>query len=135
MATFWRRIREIFYGAAGEEDQEVGAIAEVQPAATRVTDEGSVRLDGGVRVQQAGEELLIAYRGPLAQTGRPLFLHYGYGPGAWREVRERRMVKRRDGVYEVGLPLMLAAGSLEFCFRNDIGDWDNNNGKNWSYRP
>ena len=61
MATFWRRIREIFYGAAGEEDQEVGAIAEVQPAATRVTDEGSVRLDGGVRVQQAGEELLIAY--------------------------------------------------------------------------
>lgn len=135
MATFWKRIREIFYGELPEDDQEVGAIGTYEPVETEVETSEPIEFEGGVRLYPVNGELWIAYSGRLAKAGRPVYMHFGYGPGAWRDVREQRLVELDKGVHETSLQIDPAAGTLEFCFRTDIGDWDNNHGNNWSYPP
>ena len=93
--------------------------------------------DSGIRVSPVpvtkGEELEIKYNGLLAQSGADaVFLHYGFGPGNWRGVREVPMRKTDDGqwtarVYADG------SGRFSFCFRDSLYNWDNNSGNNWSY--
>lgn len=136
MATFWGRIREIFYGGIAEDaDLEVGAIATVEPLDIEEAGRDEGRHEGAVRVHEMGGELWIAYSGQLTKAGRPIYVHYGHGPGAWRKVRETRMDKLEEGLHEAIVPLDESEGVIEFCFRNDVGDWDNNDGNNWSYRP
>lgn len=128
MTTFWRRIREIFYGSLPDEsDVEAGLLME-----ETAVEDGERIESGPVQVVTDTDSVTVRYRGPLARSGRALYLHFGYGPGPWQKVKESLMEKEAEGVYTVTVPLIPVGDSFEFCFRNDLGEWDNNGGRNWS---
>lgn len=129
MATFWRRIREMMYGTLSDDgDQEVGTLQGEQDEQT-ATPVGTEP----VRVEEYGDSVSVHYSGALSQVGRPIYVHFGYGPGPWRDVRETVMHQVAKGLYEAEIPVGYGRGALEFCFRNDVGEWDNNDGNNWSH--
>lgn len=125
MTTFWKRLREMIYGDESAE-QEIGSLLSEEVSTAETTEP--------VRVDDYGKTIAVHYSGPLSQSGRPIYVHYGYGPGPWSDVRETMMHQVARGVFEAEIPLTQGAGPLEFCFRNDLGEWDNNDGENWSYR-
>lgn len=80
-----------------------------------------------------GEQVTVKYSGLLAQNGaQQVFLHWGYGPGAWRDVKDQPMERVGENTFTTACELA-NAGRLEFCFRDAVYNWDNNRGKNWSY--
>lgn len=92
---------------------------------------------GGVVVDPtpitAGAKVTVLYYGILAQEGtEEIYLHTGYGPhDHWYDIYEFRMGRTTRGfekTFDVNDPTR-----LNFCFRNAAGDWDNNNGHNWSF--
>ncbi len=93
-------------------------------------DEGPV----DVAANPAGDErVTITYSGALAKRGaQAIYLHYGLGPGEWRDVRETAMRPVAPGRFQATVDLP-SNGRLEFCFRDERGHWDNNGGRNWSY--
>lgn len=99
----------------------------------------SPRPDDGVYVSPtpitAGDEISIKYTGALAKTGvEQLTLRMGYGHHEWTDVRDIPMSKLEGAAFEakVGIPLEQCS-RLQFCFRDDDGNWDNNLGRDWSY--
>lgn len=139
-------------GKAGDAAQ---ASAHRNPAALDTTDqEAAVELDpwltsaqqaqayqwapdDGVIVKPTpitlGQEVTIRYKGLLARSGATrVFLHYGYGPGPWRHVTELAMDQQPDGSWTAQIRAD-EPGRLNFCFRDAASNWDNNNGRDWSY--
>lgn len=92
--------------------------------------------DDGVRVSPmpvtAGERVSISYSGLLASAGAgKVYLHCGEGPGAWMNVRDIPMEKSSSGEWVAQLRAG-EGGTLEFCFHDGAGNWDNNSGVNWA---
>jgi len=122
-------------GAAA--DQE--AAAELDPWLTSAQQAQAYQWapDDGVMVKPTpitlGQEVTIRYKGLLAKSGADrLFLHYGYGPGPWRHVTEIAMDRQPDGSWIAQIRAD-EPGRLNFCFRDAASNWDNNNGRDWSY--
>ncbi|NMB46359.1 MAG: carbohydrate-binding protein [Firmicutes bacterium] len=93
--------------------------------------------DSGIDVEPTpitlGDELKIEYRGLLAASGaEAVYVHYGFGPGDWRFVQDIPMEKTPDGTWTAVVQAG-EKGRFSFCFRDNANNWDNNNGKNWSY--
>ena len=93
---------------------------------------------GGVVVDPtpitAGEEVTVFYNGLLGAEGRgEVYLHYGFGRhDRWEGVSDIRMEKTGWGwVSSVKMPE--EESRFNFCFRDSTGNWDNNNGFNWSF--
>jgi len=81
-----------------------------------------------------GEEVKIKYKGLLAESGASkVFLHAGYGSREWQKIVDLPMKKTRDGGWSVALQVE-EPSSFNFCFRDDALNWDNNQGRNWSYQ-
>lgn len=91
----------------------------------------------GVQVKplsEDGKEVSILYNGLLARAGAGLiYLHCGFGDKeSWGETSDRPMERRTEGWEKT---LRLEAGNqINFCFKDGIDNWDNNNGVNWAYR-
>ena len=92
---------------------------------------------GGVVVDPtpitAGAKVTVLYYGLLAEGGADeIYLHTGYGPDdRWYDVYEYKMGHTTRGfekTFNVNDPTR-----LNFCFRDSIGNWDNNSGSNWSF--
>ncbi|MGI6065645.1 MAG: carbohydrate-binding protein [Bacillota bacterium] len=92
---------------------------------------------GGVVVDPtpitAGAKVTVLYYGLLAESGADeVYLHTGYGPvNHWEDVYEYKMGRTTRGfekTFNVNDP-----SRLNFCFRDSIGNWDNNGGNNWSF--
>ncbi len=81
-----------------------------------------------------GKKVSVLYNGPLAQsTGGQVYLHCGSGDADnWRSVSDFPMEHRNEG-WELSVGLK-NGNSLNFCFRDSQGNWDNNSGANWLYR-
>jgi len=105
---------------------------------TRAGNAGDFQLgpDDGVRVSPlpvtALSQVTIRYNGLLAKGGaKQVYLHCGEGPGEWRNVRDVPMKPGETGDWyaqvEVG-----DSPAFEFCFHDGSGNWDNNNGADWS---
>lgn len=77
-----------------------------------------------------GDTIHINYQGLLRNSGAAeVFLHYG--ADGWKNVNSVRMRKMENGVF--GVDIEADAGrELNFCFRDNSNNWDNNNGWNWS---
>lgn len=96
-------------------------------------------VDDGVYVSPtpitAGESVSVRYSGLLAKSGaEQVYLHMGYGIGTWNSVADVPMAKVEPGTFEARVDLPLEETSrFHFCFRDNAGNWDNNNGRNWSY--
>lgn len=96
------------------------------------------RYPGGVVVDPtpitSGEEITILYDGLLAASGATqVYLHVGYGGAReWRNVQDYRM--SRTGWGWVKTLEMPDEDRFNFCFHDGYGNWDNNNGINWSFQ-
>jgi len=78
-----------------------------------------------------GEKVKISYVGYLFQNGsEEVFLHYGFGIN-WDNVSEVKMEKTELG-FQCEIEI-LEADSLNLCFKNANGEWDNNFGQNFSF--
>ncbi|WP_031515560.1 carbohydrate-binding protein [Desulfofalx alkaliphila] len=106
--------------------------------AYRLKDMHDADYPGGVVVDPvpitAGEEILVYYNGLLAQSGADaMYLHYGYGDAnRWTTTNDLRMAKTGWGFVKT-LKVPEAGTRLNFCFHDSANNWDNNNGKNWSF--
>lgn len=89
---------------------------------------------GGVEVGIApivGDELTISYHGPLSGASK-VWLHMGYGPGQeWQHICDVPMVW--TGESWEAIVRRMSGSQLNFCFRDNVGNWDNNAGNNWSF--
>lgn len=81
----------------------------------------------------SGEDVEIKYNGLLARSGaEEVYLHAGFGINdQWDRVKDIKMRKVRD---EWQTDLKVDTSSrLNICFRDNAENWDNNNGRNWSF--
>lgn len=90
----------------------------------------------GVQVKpltQDGQQIVIRYNGLLRDQGaRQVWLHGGSGESnAWEETKDYLMERTGEGWEQT---IDLKDKQLNFCFRDDARNWDNNNGVNWTYR-
>lgn len=79
----------------------------------------------------AGETVTVKYRGDLADFGRPLTMHVGYGYGTWINVQDIPMERLPDGSWGAYVTVD-SDSAVNFCF-TDGERWDNNSGANWVY--
>lgn len=78
-----------------------------------------------------GQTTKITYSGLLADKGaNEVFIHLGYGL-LWENLSEIKMTKNGDA-FEADIPLLMA-DSINFCFRDNANNWDNNSYQNYSY--
>ena len=73
----------------------------------------------------------ISYTGTFYQDGsEEVYLHYGFGMN-WDNVSDAKMEKT-----ELGFQAEIELGEGEtfnFCFNNNAGNWDNNEGQNYIF--
>lgn len=81
--------------------------------------------------KETGEKIYeLKYTGHL-MSAESLYLHYGYKN--WSDVSEKKMRKLKSCYkIEVSLP---EGNELNFCFRANENEWDNNCGNNYWFSP
>lgn len=95
-------------------------------------------LPGGIEFSPAsvrgGDEIVVKYRGPLAEQAKgQLMMHAGFGAdGSWRDVQDIAMTRAADGSWTTEVAVEPGVDQLNFCFADDMGNWDNNGGTNWA---
>lgn len=73
----------------------------------------------------------VSYTGKFYQgNDNKVFLHYGYGQN-WNNLNEVEMAKTDLG-YQTELDL-IGNDTINFCFKNQNNEWDNNSGKNYIF--
>ncbi len=76
-------------------------------------------------------DIKISYAGKLFQnSSEEVYLHYGFGIN-WDNLGELKMEKTELG-FQTTLNLK-EASTLNFCFRNNNNEWDNNDGNNYIF--
>ncbi len=83
-------------------------------------------------IPKKGQDVLVDYRGLLAQSGADqVWLHYGFD--SWRNPVTVNMSKVGDHDFCCTLK---AEGTkeLNFCFKDSAEHWDNNGGQNWNIK-
>jgi len=77
------------------------------------------------------ETVKIVYDGLLAKSGATHILaHVGFGQ-RWDHVHDYSMVKKSTG-FEATVPVQ-HADTINVAFKDCATNWDNNNGKNYSF--
>jgi len=78
---------------------------------------------------KAGDTVHISYTGLLKNSGaNEVFIHYGVDD--WKNSTTTKMKQREDGSFMADIPAN-AAHAVNFCFKDAVNNWDNNNGWNW----
>lgn len=95
----------------------------------------STYISKGVSISPAipttGEKVKIMYDGLLAKSGATdIYAHVGFG-SAWDNLYDYRMNKTDTG-FEVTVPVK-SADTINICFKDCAGNWDNNSGMNYSF--
>ena len=73
----------------------------------------------------------ISYTGDLFQNNSEnVTIHYGFGEN-WDDVNDIEMNKTELG-FQAEIDL-IGDDTFNFCFKNDLGEWDNNNGENYIF--
>lgn len=76
-------------------------------------------------------KIKISYTGSFFQdSSEEVFFHYGFGSN-WENVQDIKMEKTELG-FQTEVELN-SSESFNFCFFNEKGNWDNNNGENYSF--
>ena len=74
----------------------------------------------------------ISYTGKLFQeNAQRVFIHYGFGL-QWDNLNEIEMEKTELG-FQCEIELLGDYTTLNLCFKNENGEWDNNNGQNYVF--
>ncbi len=78
-----------------------------------------------------GRTVKLTYKGNLATSGaNEIYVHYGFGL-LWDNLQETKLNKIDDCTYEADITLC-CGDSINFCFRDDKNNWDNNETKNFT---
>ena len=73
----------------------------------------------------------ISYTGKFFQdASEDVFIHYGFGIN-WDNINDIKMEKTELG-YQTEIDL-IKGESFNFCFKNNLEQWDNNDGKNYIF--
>ena len=79
----------------------------------------------------ANTTVKISYSGKLFQEeAEEVFIHYGFGL-LWENLQDIKMEKTELG-FQAEIELD-DSDSLNFCFNDGQGNWDNNEGQNYSF--
>ena len=79
-----------------------------------------------------GRTAKLTYKGNLAVTGtNEIYVHYGFGL-LWENIQEIKLDKIDDWTYETEITIAPSYDSINFCFRDDQNNWDNNEAKNYT---
>ncbi len=79
-----------------------------------------------------GRTVKLTYKGNLATpTTNEIYVHYGFGL-LWENIQEIKLDKIDESTYETEINLSPSYDSINFCFRDDANNWDNNEAKNYS---
>ncbi|MBQ9313467.1 MAG: hypothetical protein IJ220_00450 [Clostridia bacterium] len=78
-----------------------------------------------------GRTVKLIYKGILATPDtNEIYVHYGFGL-LWENLQEVKLDKIDDTCYEADITLC-NSDSINFCFRDDKNNWDNNETKNYT---
>ena len=73
----------------------------------------------------------ISYTGLFFENGsEEAYIHYGFGP-LWDNLSEIKMEKTELG-FQAEIEL-IESDTLNFCFKNENNEWDNNNTENYVF--
>ena len=73
----------------------------------------------------------ISYIGKFFQDeSKQVYIHYGFG-NDWENIVEAEMTKSELG-YQIEIDL-IDRPTFNFCFKNENGEWDNNDGDNYIF--
>ena len=73
----------------------------------------------------------VSYTGKFFQNGsETVYIHFGFG-NQWEHLQELKMQKTELG-FQVEIEL-LGHDTLNFCFKNEVNEWDNNNSENYVF--
>lgn len=76
-----------------------------------------------------GKKTEINYNGILSTSGaEKLYLHYGFD--GWNNAETVPMRKTHHGNYSAHIKVD-GRNELNFCFKDNANNWDNNSGANW----
>lgn len=79
-----------------------------------------------------GRTAKLTYKGKLAQNGaEEIYVHYGFGL-LWENLQEIKLSKTEDNTFEAEIN-MQQNDSINFCFRDNNNNWDNNDTQNYSF--
>ncbi len=79
-----------------------------------------------------GRTAKLTYTGALATPStNEVYVHYGFGL-LWENIQEIKLDKVDDTTYETEINLVPSYDSINFCFRDDNNNWDNNDAKNYT---
>ncbi|MBQ9266813.1 MAG: hypothetical protein IJ217_00770 [Clostridia bacterium] len=77
-----------------------------------------------------GKTVKLTYNGTLAQNGaNEIYVHFGFGL-LWNNLQEIKLDKVDDH-FETEITLT-SCEDINFCFRDENNNWDNNDTKNYS---
>ena len=78
-----------------------------------------------------GRTVKLTYKGILATPEtNEIYIHYGFGL-LWENLQEVKLDKVDDTCYEADITLC-NSDSINFCFRDDKNNWDNNGTQNYT---
>lgn len=81
---------------------------------------------------KSNETFRIAYNGLLVRNGAAdVYARIGFN-GVWDHARDYQMSRTVQG-FEALIELPQGTFTLNICFRDSAGNWDNNAGANYSY--
>lgn len=96
-------------------------------AAREKIDESSIVI--GLPELSKGEKTAIVYNGLLSKKGADkVYLHYGFD--GWNNVSTIAMNESQNGFYTTSVKVE-GNRELNFCFKDEANNWDNNYGANW----
>lgn len=76
-------------------------------------------------------KIKISYTGEFFQdNSEEVYIHLGFGQN-WDNLQDMKMEKTELG-YQIEFELE-ESDSLNFCFKNELEKWDNNNGQNYIF--
>ena len=79
-----------------------------------------------------GRTAKLTYKGDLVTPNtNEIYVHYGFGL-LWENIQEIKLDKIDDETYETEISITPAYDSINFCFRDDLNNWDNNEAKNYT---
>lgn len=79
-----------------------------------------------------GRTAKLTYKGDLATPNtNEVYVHYGFGL-LWENIQEIKLDKIDETTYETEITIAPSFDSINFCFRDDSNNWDNNEAKNYT---
>lgn len=77
-----------------------------------------------------GRTVKLTYKGALIENGASeIYVHFGFGL-LWNNLQEIKL-ENVNGSYETEITLT-SCEDINFCFRDNNNNWDNNNAQNYS---